>query len=90
MDSSFSLEPDELRALVVETERACQSVGQVSYGPSEAEKKWLVFRRSIYIAEDLKLGDVLTPESLHCVCPGLGLSPKYYDMLLGRRVNQDM
>ncbi len=90
VDSSFSLEPAELRALVVETERAWQSLGQVTYGPGEAEKKSLVFRRSIYIAEDLKAGDVLTPENLRCVRPGMGLPPKYYDMLLGRPVNQDV
>jgi len=90
VDSSFSLEPDELRALVVETERAWQSLGQVSYGPGEAEKNSLVFRRSIYIAQDMKAGDVLTSESLRCVRPGMGLPPKYYDILLGRRVSRDV
>ena len=90
VDSAFSLEPEELRALVVETERAWQSLGTVTYGPTEAEQKSLVFRRSIYIAEDMKAGDVLTRENLRCVRPGMGLPPKYYDMLLGRRVNQDV
>jgi pseudaminic acid synthase len=90
VDSSFSLEPEELRALVVETERAWQSLGRVSYGPGEAEKNSLIFRRSIYIAQDVKAGDVLTSENLRCVRPGMGLPPKYYDVLLGRRVNKDM
>jgi N-acetylneuraminate synthase len=90
VDSSFSLEPEEMRTLVVETERAWQSLGQVTYGPSEAEKKSLVFRRSIYVAKDIKAGDVLTSENLRCVRPGMGLPPKYYDMLLGRRVNRDV
>lgn len=90
VDSTFSLEPEELKALVIETERAWQSMGHVSYGPSEAEKKSLVFRRSIYIAQDIKSGDALTPENLRCVRPGMGLPPKYYDILLGRRVNQDV
>jgi len=90
VDSNFSLEPDELRALVVETERAWQSLGQVTYGPGEAEKKSMIFRRSIYIAADMKAGDVLTSENLRCVRPGMGLPPKYYDMLLGRRVNRDV
>ena len=90
VDSSFSLEPDELRALVVETERAWQSLGQVTYGPGEAEKKSMIFRRSIYIAADMKAGDVLTPENLRCVRPGMGLPPKYYDILLGRRVTQNV
>lgn len=90
VDSSFSLEPSELRGLVVETERAWQSLGQVSYGPTEAEKKSLVFRRSIYVAKDIKAGDILTSENLRCVRPGMGLPPKYYNLLIGRRVNQDV
>jgi pseudaminic acid synthase len=75
VDSAFSLEPEELHALVVESERAWQSLGRVSYGPTEAEKKSTIFRRSMYIAKDLKAGDVLTPENLRCVRPGLGLAP---------------
>ncbi|RXE55205.1 N-acetylneuraminate synthase [Methanoculleus taiwanensis] len=90
VDSAFSLEPEELRTLVVETERAWQSLGEVRYGPGDAEKRSLVFRRSLYIAEDLAAGDLLTRENLRCVRPGLGLAPKYYDMLLGRRVNRDV
>lgn len=90
VDSAFSLEPEEMKALVVETERAWQSLGEVSYGPGEAERKSLVFRRSIYIAEDLKAGDTLTADNLRCIRPGLGLPPKFYDELLGRRVNQDV
>ena len=90
VDSTFSLEPEELQSLVVETERAWQSLGTVSYGVSAAEEKSMIFRRSIYIAEDMKAGDVLTPENLKCVRPGKGLPPKYLEILLGRRVNQDV
>lgn len=89
VDSSFSLEPEELQSLVVETERAWQSLGTVTYGPTAAEEKSLVYRRSIYVATDIKAGDVLTSENLRCVRPGLGLAPKFYDMLLGRRVRMD-
>ena len=90
VDSTFSLEPEEMRSLVVETERAWQSLGTVAYGPSKGEEKSRVFRRSIYIAQDLKAGDVLTPENLRCVRPGMGLQPKYYEILLGKRVNKDI
>lgn len=90
VDCAFSLEPEELRALVIETERAWQSLGRVTYGPGETEKKSLIFRRSIYIAQDIKAGDVLTHENLRCVRPGMGLPPKYYEMLLGRKVNKDV
>ena len=84
VDSAFSLEPEELRMLVVETERACQSLGRVVYGPSPAEQKSLVFRRSLYIAQDMEKGDVLTAENLRIVRPGLGLHPRHYDHVLGR------
>jgi len=90
VDSDFSMEPEEMKALVIETERAWQSLGEVKYGPSEAEKGSLVFRRSLYIAQEMKKGDTLTERNLRIVRPGLGLQPKYYDILLGRRVNQDV
>jgi pseudaminic acid synthase len=90
VDSSFSLEPEEFRSLVVEAERAWESLGRVTYGPTKAEENSLIYRRSIYIAKDLKAGDVLTRENLRCVRPGLGLPPKFYDVLLGRRVNADV
>lgn len=86
VDSTFSLEPEELRALVAETKRAWQSLGTISYQPTAAEEKSLVFRRSIYIAKDLEAGDLLTRDNLRCVRPGMGLAPKYYEMLLGKRV----
>jgi N-acetylneuraminate synthase len=89
VDSAFSLEPAELQSLVVETERAWQSLGAVSYGPTEAEKKSLVFRRSIYVAEDMKAGDEFTPRNLRIVRPGKGLPPALYDRLLGKRAARE-
>ena len=90
VDSAFSLEPEEMRALVIETERAWQALGTISYGQSEAERSMSAFRRSIYVAEDIKAGTVLTEKNLRCVRPGGGLPPKFYDQLLGRRVNKDV
>jgi N-acetylneuraminate synthase len=90
VDSAFSLEPAELRALVTETERAWQSIGEVRYGPTAAEQKSLAFRRSVYVAEDIAAGGVLTRANLRCVRPGMGLAPKYYEVLLGRRVRTDL
>lgn len=90
VDSAFSLEPDELANLVIESERAWQSLGKVSYGPTEKEKPSLKFRRSLYIAQDLNAGDILTPENLRAVRPGLGLPTKHYDALLGRTVASDV
>jgi N-acetylneuraminate synthase len=90
VDSAFSMEPNEMKHLVDESERAWQSLGKVNYGPTEAEKGSLKFRRSLYIAKDMKKGDVLNEENLRIVRPGLGLPPKYYDILLGRKVNRDV
>jgi N-acetylneuraminate synthase len=90
VDSSFSMEPHELQQLREETERASQALGQVQYGPTAAEMKSLAFRRSLYIAKNMKTGDVLTRENLRCVRPGFGLPPKHMDTLLGFRVAKDV
>ncbi|MEA3428949.1 MAG: pseudaminic acid synthase [Thermodesulfobacteriota bacterium] len=90
VDSAFSMEPNEMRALVTETERAWQALGKISYGPTEKEKKSLIFRRSLYIVQDMKKDDILTEENLRAIRPGLGLPPKYYDLLLGKRVKKEV
>jgi sialic acid synthase SpsE len=90
VDSTFSMEPAEMAQLVQETERAWQAMGQISYGATEAEKKSLVFRRSLYIVKDLKAGDVLTSDNVRAIRPGFGLATKYLDVVLGKSVNQDI
>lgn len=90
VDSAFSLEPDELAALVRETKVAAQAVGRVQYGVDESECGSLVFRRSLYVVEDMKAGDVLTAKNLRAIRPGHGLPPKFIDVLIGKRVNQDV
>lgn len=89
VDSAFSLEPEEMKALVDETERAWQALGVIRYGATEAEQKSLVFRRSLYISTDIKKGTILSPENIRCVRPGLGLPPKFYDQVMGLKINQD-
>jgi pseudaminic acid synthase len=88
VDSAFSLEPEEMRMLVIETERAWQSLGNVFYGPTESEKKSLVFRRSLYISCDLEPGDVLTKDNVRVIRPGLGLPPRDLDRVLGKKLNR--
>jgi len=88
VDSTFSIEPEELQALVTESARAWQAIGEVNYGCSPAEEASLRFRRSIYVVKDLKPGDVLTRDNLRCIRPGYGLAPKNYDLLLGRTVQK--
>ena len=89
VDSAFSLEPHELSALVVETKQAWESLGTVSYGPTEPEKKSLLFRRSIYVAQDISQGDVFTVDNIRIVRPGDGASPGLYNELLGKTARTD-
>jgi pseudaminic acid synthase len=84
VDSTFSLEPEEMSQLVMETERAWQAMGQISYGPTLAEQKSLVFRRSLYVVKNLKVGDVLTKENVRAIRPGFGLPTKFLDTVLGK------
>lgn len=90
MDSAFSLEPEEMKQLVVETQRAWQALGNIAYGPAVGEKSSLTLRRSLYITEDLQKGDVLNKSNLRAIRPGMGLPPKYYDIFLGKRVTQNV
>lgn len=89
VDSAFSLEPAELAELVEQSKRAWQALGTVSYGPTPGEVPSLQFRRSIYVAEPMSAGEVFTTENLRIVRPGLGLAPKYYEEVLGRRITRD-
>lgn len=90
VDSTFSMEPAEMAQLVVESVRAWQALGQVSYGATEAEKKSLQFRRSLYIVKNLKAGDVLTKENVRAIRPGLGMPTKYIEQVLGKVVKYDV
>lgn len=90
VDSTFSMEPTEMAQLLLETERAWQALGKVSYGTTEAEKKSVVFRRSLYVVQDLKAGDVLTKENVRAIRPGLGLPTKYLDVVLQTTVKRDV
>ena len=89
VDSYFSLNPSELKMLVDETKRAMQSLGRVTYGPTESEIPSLQFRRSIFFTTDVSEGTVLTKGHLRIVRPGNGLPPKFFDLALGVRLRKD-
>ncbi len=88
VDSTFSLEPEEMGALVTESHRAWQALGKVMYGPSEAEKASLAYRRSLYVVQDIAMGERFTRENVRAIRPGYGLPPKQLDALLGRHAKQ--
>lgn len=85
VDSSFSMEPEEMKALVIETKRAREALGKVSYGVTEAEKKSLVFRRSLYVVKDMKAGEMISRENVRSIRPGYGIPPKYIDLVIGKK-----
>ena len=88
VDAAFSLEPNEFAQLVREAHAAAQAIGHVHFGPTDAEQKSLVFRRSLYITQDLQAGDRVTPDNLRAIRPGYGLPPKFFDDLIGKKVSK--
>lgn len=90
VDAAFSLEPHELKQLVLETRNAWQAIGHPYLGITEEESNSRVFRRSLYICEDMEKGAVLTSKNLRAIRPGYGLPEKYYSILLGRKVNKNI
>lgn len=90
VDSSFSLEPEELKALVIEIEQASLALGKIQYGVQEAEEKSLFFKRSIYVAKDIKAGEVFSEKNLRIIRPGDGISPKYLDHIIGKICKYDL
>lgn len=85
VDSAFSLEPEELEALVIETKRAFLALGKIQYGVQQAEENAVKGKRSIYVSADIKEGETLTAENLKIIRPANGLAPKYWDIVLGRK-----
>jgi pseudaminic acid synthase len=90
VDSAFSMEPQELAQLVVETERAWQALGGIRYGASDAEKKSIQFRRSIYFVKDVVAGELLTEAHVRIIRPGMGLAPKHLENVIGRKPKVDV
>lgn len=85
VDSAFSLEPNEMAQLTVETKRAWEAMGNIKYGPTESEQQSIALRRSIYVAKNIAAGEVFTPENIRIVRPGMGLPPHFYSTLIGRK-----
>lgn len=89
VDSAFSMEPQEMKQLVEECNNAYNALGKITYELSESEKKSLKYRRSLYVAKDIKKGEKFTMENIRSVRPGFGLHPRYYEEILGKTAIQD-
>ncbi|MCB9231353.1 MAG: pseudaminic acid synthase [Bacteroidia bacterium] len=90
VDSAFSLEPEEFKTMVIETERAFLAMGKVQFNVQEVEKKSLKFKRSIFIEKDIQPGEPFTTENIRVIRPGYGLEPKFFDLVLGRQASKNL
>jgi N-acetylneuraminate synthase len=90
VDSEFSMEPDEMKNLVFDVNVAFESMGNIFYGPTEAEIPSLKYRRSLYIVGDIKKGELFTPENIRSIRPANGLSTRRYEEILGKRAKDDI
>ncbi|WP_051689998.1 pseudaminic acid synthase [Pelobacter seleniigenes] len=85
VDASFSMEPDEMKALVFETRRAWQALGKVNYGATDKEIASQKYRRTLYVTKDIAQGEPFTNENLRAIRPGYGLPPKYIGVFIGKK-----
>lgn len=90
VDSAFSIEPHEMKSLVLESERAWLSLGNIQLEVQEAEKKSIQFKRSIYIIKDIAEGEQFSKENISVIRPGDGLHPRFYEHLLGKKASQNL
>jgi len=90
VDSTFSLEPEELKSLVIETERAFLALGTVQLTIQKSEEKSKKFKRSIYVSRDIKAGETFGPDNLSVIRPGDGLAPKFLEQVIGRKASREI
>lgn len=90
VDSSFSLNVSELKNFILMINEAADSVGSIQDGPTNSEKSYLRYRRSLIAKKEIKCGDLLTSENIAIVRPSLGLSPNNYDTVIGKQANRDI
>lgn len=90
VDSAFSMEPEEMKSLVIESERAWKALGEISYKPSQSEEKSKVFRRSIFVTKDIRPGEKFSKENVKIIRPGFGMEPKYFSQVLQAKATREL
>ena len=90
VDSHFSLEPAELRQLVDDVRRAERMLGEARFGVADAERESAIFRRSLYVVEDVRAGEAFSEANVRSIRPGFGLAPRHLDAVLGRRASRPL
>ena len=89
-DSAFSIEPEEMKKLILSCNNVWKGLGKGSFKRSLKERKNKVFRRSIYFVKELAKGEKIKKEDIRVIRPGLALAPKYYKQILGRKINKNV
>ena len=89
-DAEFSMEPHELKDLSENISLAHKAIGVGSFEMKSAEESNIKFRRSIYVVNDIKKGDVFTKENIRRIRPGYGLEPKDYEKIIGLKAKRDL
>lgn len=89
-DSAFSMEPAEFRAMVDTVRTTEAALGKVNYEQTEKERASTVFRRSLFVVQDIAAGETFTPANVRCIRPGNGLPPKFLDEILGSKATKDL
>jgi sialic acid synthase SpsE len=85
VDSAFSMEPQEMKALVDESLKAYQALGRIQTEVQVVEEKSLLFKRSIYASRDISAGEALSADNLKIIRPALGLAPKHWENVQGKK-----
>ncbi|MFW6029435.1 MAG: pseudaminic acid synthase [Halanaerobiales bacterium] len=89
-DSKFSLEPEEFKEMVKNVRIAEKAVGEINYGLSDTEKNSRIFRKSIFVVKDIKIGEKFTENNIRIIRPGYGLKPKYYKRIIGKKATENI
>ncbi len=89
-DSAFSLEPDEFKEMVDAVRTVEKALGEAKLERTPAEEESIVFRRSLFVVEDVKEGDTFTEENVRSIRPGYGLHPRHFREIVGRRAARDV
>lgn len=89
-DAAFSMQQDEFASMVQSIRNVEKALGTVAYKTDPSAIKGREFSRSLYVAEDMKAGDIITERNVRSVRPGYGLAPKYLPEIIGKRVNRDL
>ena len=89
-DASFSMTPTEFKEMVTQIRDVEKAIGNVFYGVTSQEESSMVFRRSIFVTEPVKKGEIFTRENTRIIRPGYGLKPKYYEDILGLQAGEDV